>query len=82
MLSQYLLIAVATLCLCITVVIGAAKRLYQHPLSKHPGPGLAALTLWYKAYFDIIKDGGWVEHLEGLHEIYGKTDRLLSLYRS
>ncbi|KJA28231.1 hypothetical protein HYPSUDRAFT_809867 [Hypholoma sublateritium FD-334 SS-4] len=76
MFSQYLLIAVATLCLCITVVIGAAKRLYQHPLSKYPGPGLAALTLWYKAYFDIVKDGGWVEHLEGLHEIYGPVIRI------
>ena len=72
--SQYLLIAVATLCLSVTIVVGAAKRLYQHHLSKYPGPTLAALTLWYKAYFDIVKDGGWVEHLESLHEIYGKTD--------
>ncbi len=78
---QYLLIAVATLCLSVTIVVGAAKRLHQHPLSKYPGPTIAALTLWYKAYFDIVKDGGWVEHLESLHELYGKTDRLHSSHR-
>ncbi|TFK39689.1 cytochrome P450 [Crucibulum laeve] len=52
------------------------KRLFYHPLSKFPGPPLAALTLWYKAYYDIIMDGGWSEHLEYLHGIYGSIIRV------
>lgn len=70
MFSQYNLLAAAIICFSLALVTGA-KRLFRHPLSKYPGPGLAALTLWYKAYYDIIKDGGWVEHLEVLHEQYG-----------
>lgn len=49
-----------------------SRRLYFHPLARFPGPPLAALTLWYKAYFDIIMDGGWTEHLDSLHAAYGE----------
>jgi len=58
------------------LVSQAFKRLYRHPLSKYPGPALAALTLWYKAYYDIVKDGGWSEHLEALHKQYGSIIRV------
>ncbi|KAH9479251.1 Cytochrome P450 monooxygenase [Psilocybe cubensis] len=54
----------------------AIKRLHYHPLSKYPGPVLAALTSWYRAYYDIVKDGGWSEHLEYLHSKYGKIIRI------
>ncbi|KAF9454465.1 cytochrome P450 [Macrolepiota fuliginosa MF-IS2] len=49
----------------------AIKSLYFHPLSKYPGPPLAAITFLYRAYYDVIKDGGWVEHLFSLHAKYG-----------
>ncbi|KAL0945226.1 hypothetical protein HGRIS_000739 [Hohenbuehelia grisea] len=51
-------------------------RLFLHPLRKVPGPILAATTGWYTAYFDLLKDGGFVEHLEELHRIYGAVIRI------
>ena len=46
-------------------------RLWMHPLAPYPGPRLAAMTKWYRAYFDLIRDGGWLEQLEKLHAQYG-----------
>ena len=65
-----------TVCLALfllsTTVAQAIKRLYSHPLARYPGPLLAASTMWYKTYYDIVMDGGWAEHLEHLHSVYGK----------
>lgn len=74
-----------TVCLAVllvsTTVAQAIKRLYFHPLARYPGPLLAATTVWYKTYYDIVMDGGWAEHLEHLHSVYGEqfsiTARLL-----
>ncbi|KAL1669886.1 cytochrome P450 [Schizophyllum commune] len=52
------------------------RRLWMHPLSSHQGPRLAAITKWYRAYFDLICDGGWLEHLEKLHSRYGPVVRV------
>jgi len=68
---QGLPVAVAATCLLAVITAQVFKRLYNHPLSKYPGPPLAALTLWYKAYYEIIKDGGWSEHIGQLHNQYG-----------
>ena len=46
-------------------------RLYFHPLRKIPGPKLAAMTTAYQFYYEIIKQGTFIWHLEKLHEIYG-----------
>ncbi|PBL00266.1 cytochrome P450 [Armillaria gallica] len=54
----------------------AWRRLYRHPLSKVPGPKLAALTWWYITYFDVCKDGGLLDQLETLHRIYGPVVRI------
>ncbi|KAJ7485700.1 cytochrome P450 [Mycena latifolia] len=65
--------------------IGASLSLYLvwsvvsfvlNPLRKVPGPRLAALTQWYKAYFDLILDGGFLDHLKWLHENYGPVVRV------
>lgn len=47
-------------------------RLLFHPLRNFPGPRSAALTEYYRAYFDIFDNGGWVHHMRELHAIYGK----------
>ncbi|KAL0578160.1 hypothetical protein V5O48_003826 [Marasmius crinis-equi] len=51
-------------------------RVLSHPLRRYPGPLLASLTVWYKAYYDIVKDGGFLEHLERLHGHYGPVVRI------
>ncbi|KAF9057330.1 cytochrome P450 [Panaeolus papilionaceus] len=51
-------------------------RLYFHPLSNIPGPRIAAFTSFYRAFYDIVRDGQWVHHLEYLHSIYGTVVRV------
>ncbi|KAI0315343.1 hypothetical protein OF83DRAFT_1022687, partial [Amylostereum chailletii] len=53
-----------------------AKRLFFHPLSRFPGPKLAAATYWYTTYYDVWKDGSLVEHLVELHKRYGPVVRI------
>lgn len=47
-------------------------RLYLHPLAKFPGPRIAALTLWYEFYHDVIRGGQYVFKIDELHKQYGK----------
>jgi hypothetical protein len=50
----------------------AMYRLLFHSLHKFPGDKLAALTGWYREYYDLVKDGDWVEQLQRLHHKYGE----------
>ncbi|KAF7353827.1 Cytochrome P450 [Mycena venus] len=59
------------------VVISTGNFVYNRgPLKKVPGPWLAARTRWYKAYFDLIRDGGFLRHLDWLHKQYGPVVRV------
>ncbi|OKL63057.1 hypothetical protein UA08_01910 [Talaromyces atroroseus] len=51
-------------------------RLYFSPLAKFPGPKLAALTLWYEFYYDVVRRGRYVFHIRHLHEKYGPIIRI------
>ena len=59
----------------IWIIYGAIWRLYLSPLSKFPGPKLAALTYWYEFYYDVMKPGGglFLWELEKLHKKYGES---------
>lgn len=52
-------------------------RLYFHPLSKFPGPKLAAATFWYERYYDVFKSPGgqYIYQLDKLHKIHGPIIR-------
>lgn len=60
---------------------GAFWRLFLCPLAKFPGPKLAALTLWYEFYFDVLKEGGgqYLWEIERMHSVYGKLVEILNL---
>ncbi|KAJ5637529.1 hypothetical protein N7490_007408 [Penicillium lividum] len=51
-------------------IMAIINRLYMHPLSKIPGPKLAAITSWYQFYYDIIENGTFIRQLPKLHEEY------------
>jgi hypothetical protein len=47
-------------------------HLYFHPLSKFPGPKLAAATFLYEFYYDVVKSGMYIWEIERMHEKYGE----------
>lgn len=51
----------------------AVYRLYLGPLAEFPGPRLAALTLWYEFYYDVVKQGRYSWKIIEMHEKYGRT---------
>lgn len=55
------------------VLVLAVYRLYLHPLSKFPGPRLAAVTSWYEGYYEIVKNGQYSRQISKLHDLYGKV---------
>ena len=54
------------------LVCRSIYRLYLSPLAKFPGPKLAALTLWYEFYYDVIKRGMYIWEIEKMHQKYGE----------
>ncbi|PBK62146.1 cytochrome P450 [Armillaria solidipes] len=68
----------ATVIWCIYLVL---SRLVFHPLRMFPGPKMAALTSWYVAYWETIRDEMLVKQLEQLHQIYGEhSTGIFSIY--
>lgn len=57
---------------CLTLAI---YRLYFHPLASFPGSKLAASTLWYEFYYDVILRGKHIWQIEKMHKRYGPIIR-------
>lgn len=66
----------------VSCIFSAVYRLYFSPLAKFPGPKLAALTLWYEFYYDVIKRGRYTWKIAELHERYGLLPSLSASFAS
>ncbi|TEY57352.1 hypothetical protein BOTCAL_0220g00050 [Botryotinia calthae] len=65
---QIIIVAVVFTYLCCVF-----QRLYFHPLSKIPGPRLAAATSWYEFYYNVIRDGSYIKNFEQMHNDYNSS---------
>lgn len=72
-LSPFYLASVGAVTLFAYLVCLAIHRLYLCPIAKFPGPKLAALTLWYEFYHDVVRGGQYVFKIDELHEQYGEA---------
>jgi hypothetical protein len=77
--TSSLLLALA--CTVLYFLVQAIYRLFFHPLSKFPGPKLAAITFLYEFYCDVIKGGQFLFQMEKMHDKYGRL-YFISSYRS
>lgn len=57
--------------LLLYLVCLALYRLYLGPIAKFPGPKLAALSLWYEFYYDVVRGGQYCFKISELHDQYG-----------
>lgn len=48
-------------------------RMYFDALSHIPGPKIAAATLWYELYYDVVLKGRYTFKIKELHEQYGES---------
>lgn len=63
----------------ITYVVGrAVHRAYFSPLSRFPGPKLAAITYLYEFYYDWWLGGQYIFEIERLHKKHGQLNTVLS----
>ncbi|KAJ5793256.1 uncharacterized protein N7503_009234 [Penicillium pulvis] len=51
-------------------------RLHVHPLSKYPGPWLAAVTGLYEIYFAAWGVGSFEDEIDRMHQKYGPVVRI------
>lgn len=72
-------IRTALTCVGIWVAYHLLKAIYNisplHPLSRIPGPKLAAATYWPEFYYDVVKFGCYTKEIGKMHEKYGKTEK-------
>ncbi|KAL8901565.1 MAG: hypothetical protein Q9207_005144 [Kuettlingeria erythrocarpa] len=62
--------------LLLYVVALYVYRAYFDSLSHIPGPKLAAATLWYEFYYDVIKKGRYTWEIGKMHKKYGPVVRI------
>lgn len=46
-------------------------RMFFDRLSHIPGPKLAAASLWYEFYYDVVKKGQYTFEIGRMHKKYG-----------
>ncbi|ETS86904.1 hypothetical protein PFICI_00732 [Pestalotiopsis fici W106-1] len=75
-LSEALSISNVIVASAIYLVTLVFYRLVLHPLARFPGPKLAASTLLYEAYYDLVRSGQYTFKIAELHEKYGPIIRI------
>lgn len=55
------------------ILVTIIYRLHIHPLSKFPGPRLAALTGLYEVYLTTWGTGSFEEEINRMHQEYGES---------
>ena len=63
----------------------ATRNVYLHPLSRFPGPKIAAATTWWHAFVEAILNLSFQDVLEGLHSRHGwfiVSRRISELYKT
>ncbi len=53
-------------------------RAYFDSLSHIPGPKLAAATLWYEFYYDVVMMGRYTWEIQRMHQRYGRCQSRLT----
>ncbi|KAJ5613912.1 cytochrome P450 [Penicillium herquei] len=58
------------------LAVRATYRLFFHPLSTFPGPKIAAVSHLYEFYYDVIRNGTYIEKVDEMHQKYGPIVRI------
>ncbi|KAI4114143.1 MAG: hypothetical protein LQ345_005028 [Seirophora villosa] len=69
-------IAIAICSFLLSVAALYIYRAFFDSLSHIPGPKLAAASLWYEFYYDVIKRGRYTWEIGRMHEKYGPIVRI------
>jgi len=66
-----LVVGLLLLVVCLGLVL-AIRQIFYHPLSKFPGPPVAALTPLYKTYYEVFRGGELLRRIQELHNMHGE----------
>jgi len=62
------IVSIGLLGLLLSFIARRAYSVYLGPSSKFPGPKLAASTLWYEFYYDVILKGKYTFKIKELRQ--------------
>jgi hypothetical protein len=83
---ETLVTLIPPLWVCVLVTSGVyfagvvVHRVFLSPLAKFPGPKLAAASVLYEFYYDIICKGQYTFKIKQLHDEYGSIQTDLKIY--
>ena len=69
---NHLVLIAGLLLLVVSLGTLAIRQIFYHPLSKFPGPRLAALTPLYKTYYEVFRGGELLRRIQELHNMHGE----------